>query len=139
MTHLYFPFKAIHFDGLDNLSGQGWVNTELNVSYQIFPKTEDDELPILIRWSYRIKTDEDVVVFSYIGETKYLLIFEQNEEPEEDIKRLINGAHLQFEVYFEEKTVNTPLQGYTTGSLRDESIKQLIEDIIEIARKEGLL
>ena len=139
MRHKYFPLKVIHWDTLQSLSGQGWVDGRLTPYYEVYPKTPDNELPVLFRWTYRLHKDNNDILFSYIGESKYLLIFDFHENPKDEIAKLIDNSHLQFDIHFQQQTVNTPLQGYTTAHPTDQQKHQMAEEIIEIARQEGLL
>jgi hypothetical protein len=138
MTHKYYPFKVIHWDGLEMLYGQGWLDGILTQHYEVFPKTIDKDLPVSFRWTYRIHNDEKAI-FSYICESKYLLLFDKGEFPNEAIKSIIKDSLLQMEVYWEDQTRNTQLQGYTIPLPSDEKLNELAENIISSAQQEGLL
>lgn len=138
MKHKYYPFKVVHWDGLEAVFGQGWLDGQLTPHYQVYPKTDDNELPVLFRWTYRIHNDTKAL-FSYIGESKYLLSFDKGEQPVKEIISIIRDSHLQLEVHWEDKTRNTQLQGYTIPFLTDQQSNQIADDIISLAGQQGLL
>lgn len=139
MKYGAFPYKVIHFDPIQNLIGKGWANGNTKVFYEIYPKSDKDELPVLFRWTYRVSNDKGGDLFSCIGEGKYLLKFEKGENPDKDLDLLIGTSLINLEIRWEDETRNTPLYGQTIPSSRPEENKKIKEDIIQVAKSEGLL
>lgn len=67
MNYAFFQYKTIHFDNPEALISPGFFESNLIPHYEISAKTEKDQLPVLIRWTFRISRDCKNV-FSCIGD-----------------------------------------------------------------------
>ena len=138
MKYGAFPYRVIHFDPIDNLLGVQWVDNQPLLHYEIYSKSEKEELPILFRWTYRMsKNSKDI--FSCVGEGRYVITFEKGENPEKELDLLIGTSHINLEMRWEDETRQTPLFGTTLKPAGAEEKNKVIQQIIAAAKEQGLL
>lgn len=138
MNYGFFQYKTIHFDDLEPLLSPGIFESCLIPHFEISAKTEKDQLPVLIRWTFRIsKNRKDV--FSCIGETNFLLNFVKGENPSRDLDLLISTSFISLEMKWENETKTIPSSCQTIHSPND-TVKEAIKTgILKGARTQGLL
>ena len=130
------PLKIIHWDGIEKLRGIREVFPDLIVNRKQ-PIIKDEKVLFYIRWEYRIYSVTQEQLFSYISEHYLQFDFEKGDSIN-DIKHLIQDAHLNVDAHYQEKTVNTILSG-TTIPIDDSIIDPLANEVWEVARQAGLL
>ena len=138
MNYSFFQYKTIHFDNLEALISPGFFESNLIPHYEISAKTEKDQLPVLIRWTFRISKDSKDV-FSCIGETRFLLNFVKGENPSPDLDLLIGTSFIHLEMSWVNETKTIPFSCQTIHP-PDDTVKEAIKtDILKEARTQGLL
>jgi len=128
--------KIIHFEGENDLNHPPF-NSFLAIGGDIFD-SKKGLLPICIQWRYRIH-ENDLAIFSCIGEAYYLLNFDFNEDPTRDLLDVIEGSFLDFEIKWKLRTKDTQLESLPLPSINEDVRANIVSKIILAAQHFRLL
>jgi hypothetical protein len=121
------PIKVIQFDDLSILKGTGFLKQDLNSTIFRYPNSEN-KLPIQLTWRMRLYRD-GIHIFSYVAETRAVIMRDENEPSDKDILMLIQNLLLLYQIHWQEQTRNTPLAGQAIGGFPDTVFDSYIKDI----------
>lgn len=135
------PTRLIHWDE----EGMYKVDTSKDRIYTLrtgeIYKVYNNSLPIIIEGQIRIKNEFGIDVFSCILHTKVQLWFDYNENPINDLVKLMNETDQKEHDVWGKRIVATPLHGLFLENIESDPNSQLntVCHIRDAARARGLI
>ncbi len=129
MKYGMLPFKVIHFDMPELSNEGGFLDGKVQSTVAHYPKQENQE-SFMITWRYRL-TKDDKPLFSYVGESKFVIHDDGIELEREHLRRLIGDLYLNFQLGWEERKRNTKLHGTNPPTLMPSSIENIINTVVD--------
>jgi len=130
--------KIVHFDNPKNLVDKGRLKVNSDLKYETFDLSPFNELPIKIRWRFRI-SENDITIFSCVSDSTCAVKFEFGENPLDELQEMFYGALASMQERFENEIKGTILEGQSNLSPDKEQITTASLGIIRIARNEKIL
>jgi len=130
MKYTIAPFQVIHWDSLAQFGGKDPMSGRLDLKYEIYSLSQAGELPVLLKWTLTIYRECDLL-FKYAAESKILIECDHKDDDGKEIELIIKDSLLDFEMYWEEHTGDTPLFGQAIPGFPDSSIYKIVDDIMQ--------
>ena len=129
--------KIFHCHGLETLPDKEQFNGILELGIDTFV-VKKGLFPIIVEWRFRLY-DNDKIVLSCLAQHRLLLKFDFNEYPVSDTMKMLDDSKNLFSEKFKKKVVGTRIEGNDLSSISDEAKFNKACQILEIAKKQGLI